>query len=46
VQCRKRVAPHQSNILAHHTSLFDQQPHSSITAIQIDPKIGKITLNT
>jgi len=34
VQCRKRVAPHQSNILAHHTFLFDQPPHSSITTIQ------------
>jgi len=34
VQCRKRVAPHQSNILPHHTFLFDQKPQSSITTIQ------------
>jgi len=42
VQCKKkRVVSHQSNILAHHIFLFDQQSHSSITTIQTDQKSAK-----
>jgi len=41
VQCKKKVASHQSSILAYHTFLFDQHLHSSITAIQTYQKSAK-----
>jgi len=42
----KKVAPHQSNILAHHTFLFRPTASFKHHSHTNRPKIGKMTLKT